>query len=73
MFPETQTEGLAAVVKTEPEVLYRAVLESLSEGVVLVGPDFGGRKPASFKRNAYNARRLFSARHGCQAFFPHSS
>src|SRR5262245_51762263 len=39
MFPETQTEGLAAGFRTEPEVSYRTVLESLSEAVVLVGAD----------------------------------
>jgi PAS domain S-box-containing protein len=39
MFPETQTEGLAASFRTEPEVFYRTVLESLSEAVVLVGAD----------------------------------
>ena len=39
MSPETQTEGLAAGFRTEPEVFYRTVLESLSEAVVLVGAD----------------------------------
>ncbi len=40
MVPETQTiEGLSAGLRAEPEVFYRTVLESLSEGVILVGAD----------------------------------
>ncbi len=40
MLSETKTDrGLAVGFRTEPEVFYRAVLESLSEAVVLVGAD----------------------------------
>jgi PAS domain S-box-containing protein len=39
MITETQTNGLAAGFREEPEAFYRAVLESLSEAVVLVGAD----------------------------------
>jgi PAS domain S-box-containing protein len=40
MSSETLTDaGLSAVFRTEPETLYRTVLESLSEAVVLVGAD----------------------------------
>src|SRR5258706_11089915 len=40
MSPETVTEpGLSAGFRSEPEVFYRTVLESLSEGVLLVGAD----------------------------------
>jgi len=35
--PETQTEEFVAGFRTEPEVFYRTVLESLSEAVVLIG------------------------------------
>jgi formate hydrogenlyase transcriptional activator len=39
ILPENPIERDTAGYRTEPEVLYRAVLESLSEGVVLVGAD----------------------------------
>ncbi len=40
MLPETQTtEDLSAALRAEPEAFYRTVLESLSEGVILVGAD----------------------------------
>jgi PAS domain S-box-containing protein len=39
MLPQTHAEGVGAALRTEPEFFYRTVLESLSEGVVLVGAD----------------------------------